>query len=439
MSLRCAVHAPELAAWRCSSCARDLCNACVATIAAGQGTLPICANCGGMAELLAGPRSHLRPFAKTWTAALRPVFSPRTLGLVAIFAFASELLLRIGAYALLAALALELGWALIIVRRGGRGAAPFGLPHWDDLETAFTGALPRLLCSAGFLAVCTALVRAETRLAPLLWLIGIAAVWLLPAALLFASIEGGGARWLAPWHLPQAARSIGRDARPAKVITAIWVGLVALRAAQPRLDFGDTRIGDKIFNGGVLHFLQLWTLTALACVTGHLLFTRAEELGHGEEDTWQVPLFPGAVPTGDRTPPSSRAPVAGAEVSREALFAAVSDGDPDEVSARWIRGDAGAGSLADEDHVQIAQLFAQRGRDAFAADILRELLRRAPGAGCAPRAMVILARLCAERLGSEAEARELYASVAERFPDTSAAAFARERLAELTASEAADR
>ncbi|HEX4384801.1 MAG TPA: hypothetical protein VH083_17705 [Myxococcales bacterium] len=413
MSLRCAVHAPELAAWRCSSCARDLCNACVATIAAGQGTLPICASCGGMAELLAGPRAHLRPFAKTWSAALRPVFSPRTLGLVAIFAFASELLLRIGAYALLAALALELGWALIIVRRGGRGAAPFGLPHWDDLETAFTGALPRLLCSVGFLVVsAAALARAESRLTLLLWPIGIATVWLLPPALLFASIEGSGARWLAPWHLPRAARSIGRDARPAKVITVVWAGLLALRATQPRLDFGDTRIGDKIFNGGVLHFLQLWSLTALACVTGHLLFTRAEELGHGEEDTWQVPLFPGAVPTGDRAPPSSRAPAAGTEVSREALFAAVSDGDPDEVSARWIRGDA---------------------------DILRELLRRAPGASCAPRAMVILARLCAERLESQAEARELYASVAERFPDSSAAAFARERLAELAASEAADR
>jgi hypothetical protein len=404
---------------------------------AGRGELAVCAACGGMVELLTGPRTQVRPFSETWTTALRPVFSLQAMALVALFSCAVEFLLRVGPRSWLLGQALELGWILIIVRRAGQERTPFGIPYWDDLETAFAGAFPRLLLSAGFLGGCAAalveLGLQATQILFAVWLLAALTVALLPAALLFACVEGHGARWLAPWNLPAAARLLGRDLRPSRIITVVWVGLLAAKSTQPPLDLGDTHMVDKIVAGAVLHFLALAILTALACVTGHLLLTRAEELGHGEPENWRVFLFPGSVPTGRRLPSppkrveAPRAPIELEDV-RESLLTAVANGDPDELIERWMRGDLEADALDDESHVKIAQAFAARGRETFAAKLLHALLQRGPGSTVAPRAMVILARLYAERLGNPSEARKLYLTVVERFPGTEAARFAQARI-----------
>ena len=376
----CAAHPAAPAAWRCSACERDLCDACAASVPAGRGELAVCAACGGLVELLTGARAEVRPFSETWTAALRPVFSARALALVAVFSFAVEFLLGLGPRSWLLGQALELGWILIVVRRAGREYPPFGVPHWDDLTTAFTGALPRLLASAGFLGACAAaLVGLGLQASPstlAAWLIAALAVPLVPPAVLFACIEGYGARWLAPWNLPRAARTIGRDLWPARIITAFWAALLAVKATQPPLELEDTHMGEKIFAGAALHFLALAALAAFACVVGHLLLTRGEELAHGEPESWRVFLFPAAVPSGQRARPAPK-PVeqpAAAPIAREALLAALAAGNSDE-------------------------------------------------------AMVILARLCDGRLGDASEAQALYLAVVERFPGTPAARFAQSRLA----------
>jgi hypothetical protein len=296
------------AAWHCAACDRDLCEACAATVAAGQGELAVCAACGGLVELLTGTRAEVRPFSETWTAALHPVFSLQALALVALFSCAVEFLLRVGPRAWVLGQALELGWVLIIARRAGREYPPFGVPYWEDLKTVFTGAFPRLLASAGFLGACAAalvglgLQASSSTLA--VWLIAALAVPLFPPAFLFACVEGHGARWLAPWSLPGAARTAGRDLWPARIMTALWAGLLAVKATQPPLELGDTHMAGKIVAGAALHFLALAALAAFACVIGHLLLTRGEELEHGEPENWRVPIFPAAVPSGHRARPA---------------------------------------------------------------------------------------------------------------------------------------
>jgi hypothetical protein len=435
----CPAHPEAPAAWRCAGCARDLCEACAATTPAGRGELPICATCGAMIELLTGPRAQVQPYAGAWLPALRPLFTLRALALVTLFTCTIEFLLHAGPNSWLLGQALESGWILIIVRLGGHGRPPFGVPDWYELESVFTGAWPRLLASAGIFAfggaalVWLGLGQASPR-DPALWLLAAATVALFPPALLFANVEGHGARWLWPWQLPEAARPFARDLVPARSLTALWAGLLVVKAQQPPLELYDLQMSDKILTGAALHFFALASLCAVACVTARLLFTRAEELEHGEPDGWRVPLRPDAVPSGRWSPaPVEKLDVEVAPIEledgRAALLVALARGDLEQVTERWMRGEVRADALDDEAHVRIAQAFAMRGSEEFAANHLRALLHRVPGTRVAARAMVILARLCAERLGHPAEALALYRSVVERFPGTEAARFAQERLA----------
>jgi hypothetical protein len=82
--------------------------------------------------------------------------------------------------------------------------------------------------------------------------------------------------------------------------------------------------------------------------------------------------------------------------------------------------------LAAAQQVALAQVLAGHGEAARAADLLRLVLQRAQAPD--PRAMVILARLCAERLDAGEEARRLYHQVAALAPDSPAGAYARVQL-----------
>ena len=85
-------------------------------------------------------------------------------------------------------------------------------------------------------------------------------------------------------------------------------------------------------------------------------------------------------------------------------------------------------SLCPGSHLAVGQAAAGRGDFACAVRALKAAASIAPDAPDAPRACVILARLYAERLGDAASAERLYRFVVQRYPDTDAARFARQRL-----------
>jgi hypothetical protein len=438
----CTTHPDSAAAWRCGPCDRSLCELCAASASAGGGALAICASCGALAEPLLATRASVAPFERGIAASLAALRSPRAVALVCIVACAAEYLGSLSPPFWLLGHALEWGWFFIAVHRASWGFPPFGAPTYDELASSWLGPLLRLLVSIGPLALgAVALVHfglaAASPASPFLWLLALAGVWLLPPALAFACVEGSGTAWVAPWQLPERARELGGDLKFVRILVSIWIALLVIKSIQIPMEDKDPIMAEKIVAAGFDHLLSTATLAALACVLGHLLRTHAEQLGHGDPASWSIPVAPQAVPRG------AFAPRAAAEIAlitepveieledpRQALLDALARGDEQAALARYRSGEIQPEMLDGEVHVKVAQLLAARGEDEPAALVLRSLLARAPVGSAAPRALVILARLCAERLGAAEEAVALYRRVVEKFPGTAAARFAEEKLAE---------
>ncbi len=445
---RCTTHPDSAAAWRCGPCARSLCELCAASAAAGGGALAVCATCGALAEPLLATRASVEPFESGIAAALAALRTPKAVALVCIVACAAEYLAALGPFFWLLGHALEWGWFFIAVHRASWGFPPFGAPTYDELGSSWLGPLLRLLASAGPLALgAAALVHfgfaAASPTSPFLWLLAVAGVWLLPPALAFACVEGSGTAWVMPWELPGRERALDGDLKVIRIIVSIWIALLAIKAIQLPLEDKDPLMAEKILAAGVDHLASTAALAALACVVGLLLRTHGEQLGHGDPASWSIPVAPQATPRGTWAPRAAAEialapePVAiELEDPRQALLDALARGDERAALARYRSGDLQPELLDGEVHVKVAQLLAARGEDEPAASVLRALLARAPGGAAAPRALVILARLCAERLGAAEEAAALYRRVVETFPGTAAARFAAERLAEPAAAAA---
>jgi hypothetical protein len=433
----CSVHPTERAGWRCTSCERALCPACAAAHGTLRGEIVRCAGCGALAEPLLVPPSDIAPFTETWPHALLPALTPLGLGMVAVSSLSAEYLQRMGTRAWLLGWFLELGWFLTVLRRAGRGYPPFGPPTWSDLATLVPGPMGRLLVALFPFVLGAALLGGlgAQQLPPglpWLWLLALGAAWLLPAALLTATVEGEGARWRLPWQLPAEARPHARDLGPLRVAAALFVACEVAQGLLPRLQLNDTKMADKILLGALVHAAATLTLGALACLTGLLLRTHAHALGHGELDRRLVPVLGDARPSGTvrekpAPPPIEVAPI-DLEDPREGLLAALARGDGEGAVQRYRSGLVRPDALDGPVHVEVARLLVGRGEVEAGANALRGLLLRTPQAAVAPQAMVLLARLLAERLGREEEARALFAQVVERFPGTEAARFAQGRL-----------
>lgn len=446
--LPCTVHPERRAAWRCSACERELCEACAAGAAAGRGELLVCAHCGALAEPLLVRRSQVQPFAASWPPALAPLAYPAVQGLIVVVFCASEYLAQLGPRGWLLGHALELGWFLMVARRAGRGYPPFGAPTWAEVGSIWLGPIARLLVSVGALALGAALLvdlglAAASPGSAAIWLLAAASVWLVPPALAFAAVEGAGAAWVPPWRLARLEAGAPGGLRIVRGFVAAWTALLVLKAFQAPIEHADSQMTEKLLAAAAVHLPAVALLAALACVLGAWLRAHAEELGHGEERDWRVPLAPEARPEGRWLPPRDRAAALPREPApdaielvepKQALLEALARGDADEALAQLRSGELRPDALEGEVHVQLAQLLAARGDSEAAANGLRALLHRDPRTPAAPRALVILARLCAERLGAQAEAEALYRQVVERFPGTAAARFAQEKLAPQTQS-----
>jgi hypothetical protein len=302
----CTAHPSIRAAWQCEPCGRALCEDCAALFAAGHGSLIVCATCGSLAAPVLVPRSEARPFRGEVPAAVGDALRPAALALTAVMTCATEYLAAFEGASWTIAQLLLWAWALWCCRRAAHGYPPFGVPRYSDLAGAASSILPRLALSAGFLAFGAALLvdwghRATPSLAAAAAL-GVVTVWLLPPALVAAALEGSGARWILPWSVPGFASQLDPDLGPLRLAASgVVLATIASSTIEPfNVRGGDLRLGTHIVQATSLRFATTVALSMLASLAGRLVFTRAEEFGHGDPDSHRVPVAPDAVPRGRR-------------------------------------------------------------------------------------------------------------------------------------------
>jgi hypothetical protein len=439
--MNCRAHPSSLAAWRCGQCDKVLCEECAALNHAGSGALVVCATCGALAEVLEAPRAQVNPFEDGWRDSLHWIFHPWAIFIFVVMTCATEFLSRSSSPNLwLLGHAFVLGWFLIATHRASWGHAPFDAPTYDEVASAWLEPLARLGLSVGFLGLGAA-VLIECGAIGLrwssftLWLLAAVGIWLIPPALVFANIEGDGTRWTPPWKLAGRAEALGIKLTVLRGMVAVWVVLNALKALQPTLEKEDTSMGSKILLEGSIQLASVVTLGALACVLGFFLRTHARRLGHGDPQTWLVPILPDAIARGlwnpkiqAETKPVEHAPIE-LEDPADSLIKSLAAGDDENAIQLFHSGGISPQKLPAETFVQLAQAMATRNAYPSAATLLQGLISREPKGPATPRASIILARIYAERLNQPAQAKQIYAQVVERFPGTAAAKFAAEQLA----------
>lgn len=438
-AIPCSAHESTAAGWHCAPCALSLCVECAAL---GNGDLVVCGRCGRLADALRAPRAEMMPFLRTWRSSLRHLLTFRAVLQIGIMSIALQTMLSFPPRWWTVARLLEAGWFFFLARRVGRDLDPFGVPTWGDLGSVWLGPLLRsstVLAPLGLGAAYLTTFGTHEAVfdLPVLLLVALV-VLLVPPTVVIAAVEGVGRAWVWPWKLVAAWRRLGRDALPLYAAAAAIPALELVIALQPRFSDEDTKLERTIAYAFVPHGLSFIALAVLACLVGQLLVTRAAELGHDAG-------VPDLVPRETRRPNARWSPPPPdpeeERARRERRFApielvpepvqlheALAQGQGELALALFREGNVAPSELSVADTVALAQVMAGSGDARGAAGVIEALLVRAPDAAETPRAMVILARLHEERLGDSARARQLFADVVARFPETPAAKFARTRL-----------
>ncbi|MEW6430498.1 MAG: tetratricopeptide repeat protein, partial [Myxococcota bacterium] len=270
------------------------------------------------------------------------------------------------------------------------------------------------------------------------WLVVLLAIAVVPPSLVAACVEGEGTAPAWPWRLPALLRGLGRDLTPLMVATAAAALFEVVDGAMEPFSGEDTKLDLHIVQAFLPRWASLEALAGLAILAGALVRTRATELGHGDPAADLVARLQ-EPPAGRWTPPAPDPEVVAAEQARR--YAPIELADPRDVIREAVarkdvdaalvplKGGHVAPDAVDADVlIELAQLMGGRGQFAEAAQVLRGVAVRPRGPQTA-RALVILARLCVERLGDVDEGRALYRRVVADFPGTPAAEFARAQLA----------
>jgi hypothetical protein len=281
------------------------------------------------------PRALAEPWDATWPLALRALTSLHGVAQLTLFAVALQSLLLgffvetwsgHGAKWWAAGRLLELAWVLFLARRAALGFDPFGLPGYGDLTSIWLGPLPRSLAGFGLVAAGAAVVsgfgqRAVPLGSPWTWALAALTLAALPPSLVAASVEGEGITWPVFWTLPAWWRRLGANARPLLAFTALAVAATMAGAARTVLDENDPSLERHLLPLFLARLVEVGALAALGTLAGHLVFTRATELGHGEPKDDLVPILREA-PTGTwRAPEPDRTEEEKAKAARYAPIA----------------------------------------------------------------------------------------------------------------------
>ena len=440
----CTTHPSVAAGWHCPLCAKELCVECAAL---STHAVVVCAVCGTLAPIHLAPRGEVFPFHEVWPSALREVRSPAGVFQVLVMGTAAHGFLTWGKSLWVIGLLISVAWVLNLARRAALGMGAFGWIEWGDVRLVAGGPLLRFSCAVGLIGV-GAMVWTRLGLvarsidSPWTWLLLLGALIAVPPSLAVSSIEGAGRTILWPWRLPHWLRVLGADVRPLQVavLVAAVFALIGLMLPPANRELEDMEMLPHLVESWVPRLLMFAALGALGPLAGLLVFTRAGQLGHRRPEDDLVPSER-RPPTGHYVPPvrdleaeaAQRARrFAPIEIDESGSQSAIDRGARDEAIAAYRAGALRAEQLELVRAVTLAQWLAGSGDFLGAANLLRVVTGRVGGEDEArAKAMVVLARLCFERLDTPLVALRLYEEVVQRFPASSAARFAAKQLAAL--------
>ena len=455
LHLRCTEHPGAPAGWRCPDCSRSLCEECTALAGVAGTRLELCVHCDAVVQVMQVPGTD-RPYRQLLRfAALAEVNAP------VLFALGAAVVLPLGLFGalyprgmlrpllvLLFLAASVVTWTLCFFSMlHGSARAPESGSRGAPLvmrEDVVQPALRGIPLAVGLLApsllwdAWRGLTAGDGLRDAVSWLLLVAAAALAPAGLLGLALGEGSA---GVWRIGARVRQLGADYWRCALRVALCGLFAHLLTWTARSAMSEGR--------GLLHALCLYSFAALTLLlvaryTGLLLHAHAAELGYALPAEYRRPALPHARPRGVRKPPPPppvRSPprplelaedVSTAETTVESVTRALQVGDASgALSGYAALPDAQAALLSVEAHIAIGRA-AVRTDPSLAVRALRCAATLHPQHPEAPRAWVLLARLHAERLGDEPEARALFSHVVAQYPGTPAAQFAAQQLQTLS-------
>ncbi|MCP3141279.1 B-box zinc finger protein [Pyxidicoccus xibeiensis] len=469
---RCKKHPEAPAGWRCQDCDSALCPDCAVGRRAQTVELVGCGLCGGGALPLLGHRSRV-PLASRLTRAWRYVFTASGLQVLMAVSLSLALLgwMLEMTVVFLKVLPLAMygsmfwGTFFTLVRDTSRGHTELETPEFTDffrdavlpgfrglsavlvvwLPAGLYGVFARpgggafnLEALAGFTegGFSTA-VWAD----PVFWVLVLLGVVWLPMALLLTAAGHPITSVLNVVGVVQRARLLGRDYL---LTSGVLVGLAGLHLAAHGLASGVRWLNVVLLSRVLAEGLTLVVPFTAAHVLGLLLYVRGDALGYGVARDYLEPVLGETKPRRAAPPMSGAAPLpedgAAPVVVENATQKAASEGLAALATAVDARDVPQAMALYSTlraipkvrvppaHHLFIGQAAAVEGNFPLAVQALESAADVAPDDPTAPRALVLLARVLGERMQDAARAEEVYRYVLHRYPDSSAARFARERV-----------
>jgi tetratricopeptide (TPR) repeat protein len=188
-----------------------------------------------------------------------------------------------------------------------------------------------------------------------------------------------------------------------------------------------------LFSRLVTEFLTTLVPVLMARVLGLLLFTRGDSLEYGLAQDYLEPVLGKLQPRSELPPLVNGLPTAASEEAPApvtelllALTQALEARDAEGALALYpqLREPRFARQLAPEQHLFVGQAAVARGQYELAVKALETAADVAPDSPEASRALVLLARVYAERLREPERAQSIYRYVVHRYPNTDASRFA---------------
>ncbi len=451
---RCRTHPGNLAGWTCEACREALCPKCVAEQMYGSTPVDTCVRCGERALALRLHRSH-RPYAARLVDTGRFLVRPSTLlSLVALGIF--KVLMNWFGGCIGAVLSVAATWAYVfyVLTSAAKGVeldvpdfssvADFSRPLIRGVVSTFVLWVPAVL----YLVWVKEWVPGEPAVGlidPVLLLIVAVGIFYGPIAFMVAATDTSFLNLLNPVAMVGWVIKLGMDYVIA--LGAMGVG-VLLHGVLSLLAGALGQVGLPAVTAVVGQTLSLVMPFAMAHALGLLLYVRGDRVGYGFEDDYYEQVLPGARPEG-AVPARGQGLAPAAVSSPEPVEAAPAAGEGVQEAADGLRAvteavvardAAGAVSgyrglvpkeltqLGPEQHLFVGRAAVGGGDLALAAKAFEAAADVAPNVATAPQALVLLARLCAERMQDPERAQSVYRYIVHRYPGTEAARFATQRL-----------
>ena len=472
---RCESHPEAAAGWTCDNCQAALCPDCVTVRRALHAEYLSCGLCQGRVIPILVHRSRT-PLAAQLKEAWRYPFTPSGLmvlaGLGVLLAalrwLAIETFLLVKFLPTVIGLGLFWGLFFHVIRSTARGQRELDTPDFSDAFTDCVSPAVRgfvgmsLLWLPGILYLLFVkqwdtrkpfndlletpsfyvtgglpqLDWSQVLWDPVLWLIVLAGAAYLPMVLLFAAVGQNIVKMLNPLAVIGSALRLGRDftltmgALAALAVAMLLVWLVAAGILWLRLPF---------LSALVAEFITCLVPVIMARVLGLLLYNRGDALGYGTAADYLEPVLgntrPRAEPpalrefpaTVEAVPATAPTPVTDTVA---ALVQAVEAQDAGKALALYpeLKEPRFLKQVDPSHHLFVGQAAAAQGQYELAVKALEAAADVAPDGPAASRALVLLARVYAERLHEPERATSIYEYVVHRYPDTDASRFAQARL-----------